>query len=207
MLKLIKTPHQIIRDIELAQKIYRGDHKSISYLISHYTGVMRSTALRITQNEADTDDCVQIALINALDHIDQFKGASSLEAWLKGIATNTALMHLRSQSRRKEESIDSFSQLSCHTKNPLLTTLIFRDTQLVEDIVYQKETRLAILEALSHLPQSHRAAFIARDIMGFNTKETASLLGITSELVRTRLRRARLSLRSYLEPFCRSEAA
>ena len=207
MLKLISNSNQTSRDIELARRIYRGDHNSISYFIRHYTEGMRCTAQRITQNEADTDDCVQIALINALDHIKQFNGTSSLETWLKRIVTNTALMQLRSQSRRKEEPLDLCIQNHRNNNNQVLTTQICRGPKRVDDIVFQKESRLAIFNALRRLPRPYRATFFARDIVGFNTQETASLLEITPELVRTRLRRARVSLRPYLAAYCNAEAA
>ena len=54
--------------------------------------------------------------------------------------------------------------------------------------------------AIDQLPESYRTVLLARDIEGLDTEQTASALGLSIPVVKTRLHRARQALRTLLEP-------
>jgi len=206
MLKSVKSSHEHICDTGLAQKISEGNQESVEYLISQYSEKMLVTACKITNNDADAEDCVQEAFIKILTCIHQFSGRSSLATWVKRIVTNVALMHLRSQSRKKEEPIDALLPTFDRNYYRVNTIAICPEARLVEDLVFQREINRCIQTALNRLPLEFRSVVIARDVFGFDTVEASSLLDISASLVRTRLHRARAALKVFLAPFYHADA-
>ena len=65
------------------------------------------------------------------------------------------------------------------------------------------ETREAVRRAIDRLPDGYRNVLLIRDIEGYDTEETAALLGLTLGAVKTRLHRARTALKSLLAPVIR----
>jgi RNA polymerase sigma-70 factor (ECF subfamily) len=68
-----------------------------------------------------------------------------------------------------------------------------------ESAVERKETRTMVRDAISQLPEIHRIVLVLRDIEELSTEETARLLGVTANVVKARLHRARQALRTLLD--------
>jgi len=71
----------------------------------------------------------------------------------------------------------------------------------------QDETRAQVRACIDQLPDAYRTVLLLRDIEEFDTDQTAAILGIAAGAVKTRLHRARMALRSLLEPFFGATAA
>ncbi|HZD54334.1 MAG TPA: sigma factor, partial [Woeseiaceae bacterium] len=74
--------------------------------VRRFGSVVLATAKRYLRSEAEAADCFQDTFLAAFDGIHDFEGRSPLGAWLRGIAVKKSLMRLRTQKRRKEESIE-----------------------------------------------------------------------------------------------------
>lgn len=190
---------------DLVNGIRNHDVAIIEQFIRQYGGRMLSVANRITRNEADAQDCVQEAFLKALKNIDQFKGHASLGSWLHRIVTNVALMRLRSQVRKREDSLDEitpkFDSLGRRVSSGPLTP-----GPAVERLLQAGQTQTVVRQAIDQLPESYRAVLIARDIEGFDTNEVAEILDLQPGAVKTRLHRARSALKLLLEPLIKTGA-
>ena len=106
-------------------------------------------------------------------------------------------MRLRTQRRRREESIDGllprFSD-DGHWAEPASSWDPSTDT-----LLEREETRATVRKAIDRLPDNYRSVLLLRDIEALDTEEVASLLGVTPNAVKTRLHRARQALRTLLE--------
>lgn len=129
-------------------------------------------ARRYFDCEADCADAVQDALVAAVRHWPNFRGSCRIETWLHRIVTNTCLMKLRSQSRRRVSSSD-------------VDNMAQRPAERTID-----ERRQMVRDALVQLTQSQRTVIQLRYFEGFSTKEAAELLGIEPDAVKTRLHRS-----------------
>lgn len=159
---------------------------------------MLSVALRIMRNPEDAQECVQEAFLQAFKNIHRFEGRSSVWTWLHRIVVNSALLKLRARRRRPEGSLDDLMPQFDETQCRIEPRGQSRDS--VETLLSKKETRDAVREAISQLPEDYRSVLLLRDIEELDTQETATALQINVGAVKTRLHRARAALKKLLEP-------
>ncbi|HEX8202308.1 MAG TPA: sigma-70 family RNA polymerase sigma factor [Isosphaeraceae bacterium] len=181
-----------------------GDRAAFEILVRQQGGRMVATARRLLLNDEDARDAVQDAFLAAVRSIDRFDGASRLSTWLHRIVINAALMKLRARRREHERPIEdllpSFRPTGDHP-GPVLPW-----AEPCDVAVQRRETRDLVHAAIARLPEDYRVVLLLRDIEGLDTKETAGVLGISADAVKTRLRRAHQALRSLLDPHLRGEA-
>ncbi|RIK63019.1 MAG: RNA polymerase subunit sigma-24 [Planctomycetota bacterium] len=177
-----------------------GDDAAYAALVRTHTGPMLAVARRILSTEEDARDAVQEAFLSAFKSITHFEGGAKVSTWLHRIVVNAALMKLRSRRRSQETSIDE-----------LLPT--FRDdghqahgsTPWKDGLAAAEERELSALvrRFIDQLPENYRIVLMLRDIEELSTEETAQMLGIQPNAVKTRLHRARQALRTLLDPHMR----
>ena len=159
---------------------------------------MLAATRRLLRNEEDARDAVQEAFVSAFKSLAGFQGGAMLSTWLHRIAVNAALMKLRTRRRRPEESIEAllpkFRWHGHHLRHP--PEWAAPADQLLE----RRENREFVRDRIDALPESYRTVLLLRDIEELETAEVATLLGITENLVKVRLHRARQALRTLLEP-------
>src|SRR5262249_42735560 len=90
----------------LVEALRRGDEAAFAELIRLYGGRLLAVARRMLRVEEDARDAVQEAFVSAFRAIDRFEGGARLSTWLHRIVVNAALMRLRRQRRKPEQSID-----------------------------------------------------------------------------------------------------
>lgn len=170
----------------------QGDFEGV---VSRYSPVLFGIAFRRLRNVEDAEDAVQDALLSAYEHIGQFEGRSQLSSWLTRIVINTAGMKLRKRLRREVVSLDEVpvdggatlaDELAAAGPNP-------------ESICAQTETQAMVRRALAQISPKLRVAFQMREVGGYSTRETAKALGITTNTLKSRIRRARAAVGVYLE--------
>ncbi len=156
---------------------------------------MLSVARRFL-SEHDARDAVQEAFLSAFESIEQFNGGAMLSTWLHRIVVNAALMQLRRRRRKPEQSIDEL--LPCFDAGGSWAEN-GRQTVTTEEILEGRDTRAMVRRCIAKLPQSYRVVLMLRDIEELDTAETAKLLGLSLNIVKVRLHRARQALRTLIE--------
>jgi RNA polymerase sigma-70 factor (ECF subfamily) len=146
---------------------------------------LHAVARRYFPCEADAADAVQDALVAAVRHLPQFQQHSRLETWLHRIVVNACLMRLRTARRRPTVPLD---EAAYRLPTDGETSPLDRE-----------ETRQSVRRALRQLTTAQQTVIRLRYFEGFNTAETAELLGLTTEVVKTRLHRSCRALRGVLE--------
>jgi RNA polymerase sigma-70 factor (ECF subfamily) len=184
-------------DAALVEQIRAGDAQVFEALVRRYGGRMLATARRLVGTDDDARDVVQEAFLAAFRAIGGFAGTAQLSTWLHRIVINAALMRLRSRRRRREESIDALLP-RFDEEGHWLEPAAGDDTS-ADGLLERRETRAMVRAAIERLPVNYRSVLLLRDIEELDTDETASLLGVTPNTVKTRLHRARQALRTLLE--------
>jgi RNA polymerase sigma-70 factor (ECF subfamily) len=143
----------------------------------------------------DAEDAVQETLLRAWRAWAGFDGGTLLRAWLYRIATNVCLDMLRAKARRPVPA-RSFAHVPWLTPYPdrLLDESPGPDVAIVE----RETIELAFLAALQVLPPRQRAAFIARDVLGWTAADTATLLETSVAAANSALQRARATMHERL---------
>jgi RNA polymerase sigma-70 factor (ECF subfamily) len=185
-----------LEETALIIRLRTGDEKAFETMVRTFGGRLLAVARRFVDNEEDARDIVQSAYLSAFRGLEQFEGNSQLSTWLHRIVVNTALMRLRSQRRKPEESIDAllpaFQQDGHHVEQ-------FSDWSAPADqLLEQQQTRATVRACIDQLPDNYRAVLMLRDIEERSTQEVAGLLSMTPTAVKVRLHRARQALSTLL---------
>jgi RNA polymerase sigma-70 factor, ECF subfamily len=161
-------------------------------------------ALGIVNNEADAEECAQEAILKAFRNLSRFRGEAKFSTWLIQITINEARMRVRKRRSHLYESIDEQQPAGDGDYIPK----DFADWREIPfEALESKHLRLAIREAVESLPEKYRSVFVLRDMQQLSIEETATVLGISTANVKTRLSRARLQMRDALAPGWRGEWA
>lgn len=188
-------------EAELLARLRAGEDDAFEELVRENAGRLLAVARRYMKSEEDAQDVVQETFLSAFRSLDRFEGGSRLSTWLHRIAVNAALMKLRSRRRKPEEPIEDLLPRFREDGRPFRPAIAWRT--LPEDLLGQKEIRALVQACIGRLPESYRHVLLLRDIEEFDTEETAEILGISPNAVKTRLHRARQALRGLLNPHFR----
>ncbi len=182
---------------ELVRRVADGDKNAFYDLVRPYTKSVYFAAKSVLDNEADAEEAAQEAVLKAFMHIKDFRAESKFSTWLIQITLNEARAKLRKQHRHLYDSLDEPSEDEQGDYWPK----DYADwREIPSDALELKQLREALSKALSALEPKYRQVLVLRDIQHLNAAETAELLGISEENVRTRLHRARLRMRDALAP-------
>ena len=161
----------------------KGDNDAFRQLVEHLGGRIYHLVLPMINNREDAKDIVQDAFLRAYEHMDSFRGASSLETWICSIALNAA----RDWLKKNKPITVPFDEC----------TALAHQEHAIDDIA-RAETEVIIKNALAQLNAEFREMLILRDMMGFSYEEIAEMQHVELGTVKSRLSRARCAMRELL---------
>jgi RNA polymerase sigma-70 factor (ECF subfamily) len=179
---------------DLVRRALARDETAVRAIMKANNRRLYRLARGILRNDAEAEDVVQETYVRAFTRLDEFRGESSLSTWLSRIAMNEALGRLR----RQRLGVD-WSSLPQHRPEAEIIQFPISATDDPEKSMAQREIREVVERAIDELPEPFRLVFITRVLEGVNVEETAAILGLKSETVKTRLHRARAMLRANVE--------
>jgi RNA polymerase sigma-70 factor, ECF subfamily len=181
-------------DAELVRRALSRDEAAVRAIMQTNNRRLFRLARGILRNDSEAEDVVQETYVRAFTHLDQFRADSSLSTWLSRIAMNEALGRLRRQRPAVE-----WSSLPQGALEAQIIQFPFSAAADPEKSMAQREIQHVVEHAIDELPEAFRLVFITRVIEGMNVEETAEVLGLKPETVKTRLHRARTMLRNNVE--------
>jgi RNA polymerase sigma-70 factor (ECF subfamily) len=186
-------PLAAVSEGELIRRAKARDEAAIRAILKANNRRLFRIARGILRNDAEAEDVVQETYVRALTHLEGFRGESSLSTWLSRIAMNEAMGRLR--GRRRSLDLDSLSQ------DRLEAEIIPFPAALSdpEKTMAQRQIQEVVEHAIDRLPEPFRLVFITRVMEEMTVEETAELLSLRPETVKTRLHRARALLRQNVE--------
>ena len=149
----------------------------------------------ILRNDAEAEDVVQETYVRAFTHLESFRGESSFSTWLTRIAMNEAL----GRARRQHPHVELSDLKSGALEAQIIQFPQSSNPSDPEKSMAQREIQNVVERAVDDLPEAFRVVFITRVIEGMSVEETAELLELKAETVKTRLHRARTLLRNNVE--------
>ena len=167
-------------DEEVVARVCAGDTQTFEILMRRYNQRLFRAARAILHNDADAEDAVQQAYLNAYRHLAQFEGRAKFSTWLTRIAVYEALTRRR-RSRDKSTAPGDEE----HVKH------VASATHDPERQAYVAQLGALLEAALAALPDGYRRVFMLREVDGLNTAETAQQLRLSEGTVKTRLHRAK----------------
>ncbi len=182
----------------LIDRLTTGDRAAFAELVEKTSNKVYGLALRMLNNEQDAEDVLQETYIKAYRALPEFERRSSITTWLYRIAANEALMVIR-----KRKPMAQSVEIDDDDEEVESLPEIVDWRNLPENELLSTETRKVLQDEIDRLSEPLRMVFVLRDVEGFSGKETAEILGIQENAVKTRLVRARLKLRDGLSGYFR----
>ena len=181
-------------DISLIIEAQKGDIHAFEELLLKIEKTIYNTVYRLVLNHEDAKDLSQEIIIKIYKNLDKCEDVRAFKGWMFRIIKNTCMDEFRKRKNKHTKSIDDdFSediknQISAKDKTP-------------EEEFISKETVVLVREAISKLPEQHRILIILRDLNGLSYEEISKVLEVSIGTVKSRLSRARASLKQIIEYF------
>jgi RNA polymerase sigma-70 factor (ECF subfamily) len=185
-------------DSKLVEMSRSGNKRALSVLLARYQPVIQRQLQRFPIDAADRNDLVQDAMLQVIRRLDTFRGDAQFSTWLYRVTANAALMRMRSDRRRRQTSFED------HESEAEAAMLAAPSTPggqwaMRQDHRVEEQRRRDCLEAaLEELPESYREVVLEHYLEGAPLQQLADRLGTTESSVRSRLHRARTTLRERL---------
>lgn len=191
-------------DWALVQQCTAGDEVACARLVTDYQRMVYQLSLHLLGDSQEAMDLSQEVFLRVFRTLPQFRGQSSLRTWIYRIVVNQASNRQRSWRRRfRSFQVALEEHVANHGELPES-----RRSASPEQVLQQHETEGRVWSALAALPFEQRVAVVLREIDGLSYEEIAASLGVAVGTVKSRLARARLTLRGVLrEPAADSGGA
>jgi RNA polymerase sigma-70 factor (ECF subfamily) len=187
-LETVATP-----DNEIIDRLLQGEKDLYAILVRRYNQRLYRVGMGIINDDAEVEDAMQVAYINAWVNLTKFQFRSSFSTWLTKIMINECLLRIK----KRKNFLEMNEEMINHD---------FRNSgqQNAASKVLNDELKKTLEQAIHNLPEKYRAVFILREIENMSVNETKECLDISETNVKVRLNRAKSMLRNSLSDLYRS---
>ena len=176
-----------LSDEEIVRRILAGETPLFEVLMRRHNERLYRAARAILRDDREAEDVMQEAYVNAFAHLRQFDGRAQFSTWLTKIAVYEAIARARKRGR--------YEQIDDHSLETLMPITSSPDP---ERQAFGRELGALIESAVDDLGDGYREVFMLRQVEGLSTAETAQVLGLSEDVVKTRFSRARHALQNDL---------
>ena len=154
-------------------------------------------SLLVCGHPEDAEDVMQDALLKTYQYVDRIADPEAFGTWLYTTVRNACLMKRRRRAGEPSQFESFEGRPSAEGKSEPLDPV--DRAPAADQRLIDASTNRRLRDALTRLPPSQRIVVVLREMEGLSTREVAAVTGISEANVKTRLHRARLTLRRYLE--------
>ena len=189
---------EVACDRVLVDRFKSGDQSAFDEMVSRYWDRSYSMVHQLLRNQQDAEEVTQDAFIRAHRGLVNFRGDSAFSTWLYQIATNLARNRYWYWWRRKRDKSVSFDAHVSSENDMTLADIIPAEVESPDDIAVNHEFVNRIGEGMEKISAKHREILVLRNVKNLSYEEIAAILVISVGTVKSRIARARESLRSKL---------
>lgn len=180
----------------IIQRCKQGDLSAFDELVRLYEKQVYSFAYRLTGNYDDANDIASEAFVKVFNSINTFRGDANFSTWLFRVVTNLYLDERKRSKAHMNVPLDEYIDLEEST----VTRQIEDSSPGPEQLLEQMERAEALNALIQQLPDYQRAMVLLYHTQGKSYEDIAEIMGLPIGTVKSRLNRARLSLREKLGP-------
>jgi RNA polymerase sigma-70 factor (ECF subfamily) len=188
-----------LTDEALLERVQAGDRDALGTLIERHQAQIFRFGMKMCRNREDAEDVVQDTLLAAARTIHGFRGASSVSTWLYSIARSFCIKKRR-RSKFAPEHHESLESDGARDAQALADP-----GRTPEEHAQAAQLEAALSEAIGGLEEKYRETLVLRDVEGLTAPQVAEITGLSVAAVKSRLHRARATLRDRLGPVLDAE--
>lgn len=178
-------------DSDLLDAIRAGDGAALSSLLARHAPTVMRFAMKLCRNEADAEDVLQDTLLAAARGARDLRGGAAVSTWLYTVARSFCIKKRRKRKHAPDALVALDDAGAEKVASPAATP---------EEHAVEHEIGAALEHALASLDETAREVIVLRDVEGLSAAEAAEVMGTSVDAVKSRLHRARASLRTALLP-------
>ena len=164
-----------------------GDTKAFRALYDFLSPRIYFVCLRYMKDQEDAQEVLQLTFITVFEKIKQFKREGSFEGWVKRIAVNTALQHLR--KAKKTLWLDDVAEVP------------MEDESMEIEVFEEVDNAAVVMQLLNTMPDGYRTILNLSVLEGYSHKEIGEMLDISEGTSRSQLLRAKKKLKEMVLAF------
>jgi RNA polymerase sigma-70 factor (ECF subfamily) len=193
-------------ETELARRLMAGEPEAFDRFVETFRSKIFQYSLLTCGQREDAEEVAQETLMKVFENFDQLREPERVRSWVFRIAKNACLMKRRKSvfAPAQELSLDEYLPTE---RDGEVRMQIADDNELPDARVLRAQLRDALQQAISGLPDMYRSVILLRDIEELSTEETAQVLELSPDVVKTRLHRARVAVREKLDPYLQAAPA
>jgi RNA polymerase sigma-70 factor (ECF subfamily) len=174
-------------EAELARAMLAGETDAFEHFVEHFRSKVFRYSWLMCGSPEDAEDVAQETLLRVFQSIDQLRDPEYVRSWVFRIARNVCLMQRRHSVFAPTEELPA-------DEVPLPDTAAPADERLLH-----AELRAVVERVIVELPPTYRSVVLLRDLEGLSTDDTAQILDLSLDVVKTRLHRGRAAMRQKLD--------
>jgi RNA polymerase sigma-70 factor, ECF subfamily len=179
-----------LSDQDVIERVRSGEVELFEILMRRYNQRVFRVARAVLPTDSEAEDLAQEAWVRAYEHLGDFAGRAAFSTWLIRI-----VLHEGWARARRERRFEAWPREGEEGEKPMKTQAAQAGP---EAAALDGEIRTMLEAAVQTLPETYRTVFVLREIEELSTAETAECLELSEEAVKTRLHRAKASLRREL---------
>ncbi len=176
-------------ETRLIERAQGGDEAAFGELVRAHSDRLFAVVVRFTADPVEAEDVMQEAFLRAWRSIGRFEGRSAFFTWLYRIGINEA-------KRRAERRPRPGREIPIET-SPLAEAPDWSEAPELR--AEHGETARLLEQAILELPLAYRAPLVLRDVEGLSTREAAEVMELSEAALKSRLHRARMTVRRRLD--------
>ncbi len=183
-------------EVELVSALLAGQPDAFERFVEHFRSKIFHYSWMMCGRPEDAEEVAQETVLKVFENIDQLRDPERVRSWVFRIAKNACLMQKRKSvfAPAHELSIDELPP----------TAEVSADAQPPDVELLRSELRAVLERVIQELPPLNRAVVLLRDVEELSTEETAAILDVSTDVVKTRLHRGRIAMRQKLDCYVRN---
>lgn len=188
------------QEAELARRLMAGEPEAFDRFVQHFRSKIFQYSWLMCGHREDAEEVAQETLLKVFESFSQIRDPERVRPWVFRIAKNACLMKRRKSifAPAGELSLDQLMPVRANADGGVRIE-IADWSALPDDLLLQRELHETLATAIGELPEAYRSVMLLRDLEELSTQETAQILDLTEDVVKTRLHRARLAVRQKLD--------
>ena len=183
-----------------------GQPEAFDHFVEYFRAKIFHYTWLVCGHRDDAEEVAQETLLRVFESSERLREPDRVKSWVFRIARNECLMKRRKSrfAPARELSLDEFMPAKPGTGDAVRIEIA--DWSALPDAqALESEMRGLLERAIRELPETYRAVILLRDMEELSTEETARILELSEDVVRTRLHRARLAVRKTLDEYLRTD--
>jgi RNA polymerase sigma-70 factor (ECF subfamily) len=179
------------QDQDLLDRARTGQADALEKLLERHQAQIYRFGMKMCRDPEDAKDVLQDTLLSVARNVRDFRGASSISTWLYTVARSFCLKKRRKSKFAPKEVSSSLDGSAEHVADP---------GKAADETLASKQVEQALEAAIGALEPMYREVLLLRDVEGLTAPEVAQVTGASVQAVKSRLHRARLSVRAHVAP-------